>query len=107
MHIADDHLYHGAALIQIAERPEFKAINPVAQFSSRSALRINNDIAIYMKYAAKPVGSYREYPFTFNDAHWSELDDLSQTKYRVFIVLVCIEAREICCLTLKELRDLK
>ena len=106
MHIDDDQMYHGAALIQIAERPEFKAINLIPNFSARGALRINNNIAVHMKYATKPMRPFKEYTFTFNEVHWSELDELHRKRYRVFVVLVCIKAREICCLTLDQLRKL-
>ena len=58
MKINDDHMYHGAALTQIAEHPQFTAINAFkhANRPSRSAFRINDDIGVYLKYASKPKG---------------------------------------------------
>jgi hypothetical protein len=49
MKIDDDHMYHGAALIQIAEHPQFTAIN---SFEGKLAhyentYRINGDVAVY------------------------------------------------------------
>ena len=63
MKIADDHMYHGAALLQIAEHPRFTAINSieVSDQKSRSAYRINDNIGIFLKYASKPSG-IGEYP---------------------------------------------
>lgn len=106
MRIADDHLYHGAALIQIAEHPDFKTIDSIPEFSARGAWRINKKVAIYIKYATKPKRPFKEYNFMFNTAHWSELHELRRRRFRVFILLVCVRAREICCLTLDELTEL-
>ena len=48
MKINDDHMYHGAALIQIAEHPQFTAINsfPHDGHASRSAFLVNLDIGM-------------------------------------------------------------
>jgi hypothetical protein len=50
--IEDQHVYHGAALTQIAEDDEFTAINPLDLLGKRlnSAFRINDNIGIYLKY---------------------------------------------------------
>ena len=58
MKISDGHLYHGSALLQIAEDPRFTAINSieVAGKKSRSAYRINDSTGIFLKYASKPLG---------------------------------------------------
>ena len=99
MKIDDDHLYHGAALIQIAEHPQFTAINSFKLKSGvcRSAYRINNDIGIYIKYASRP-NSMSEYVFTFNGEHLAELQEIEQNTNTLFVVLVCVKAREICVL---------
>ena len=49
MKISDDHLYHGSALLQIAEDPRFTAINSieVSGKKSRSAYRINDSTGIF------------------------------------------------------------
>ena len=108
MRINDDHMYHGAALTQIAEYPEFKAINAFeleGGEKSSSAFTINQNTGVYLKYSSRPTRGFQEYVFTFTRAHFDELKSLG-THYgpRVFVVLVCIEAKEICVLTLKELR---
>ena len=76
MQVHDDHLYHGAALIQIAEDKRFTAIKFELKLStgvSRSAYRINDTIGVYVKYASKPRGAVKEYQFTFLKDHLDEL----------------------------------
>ncbi len=109
MKINEDHLYHGAALTQIAEFPTFKAINPFALgdgTNSRSAFVINTDTAIYIKYATKTTRAFGEHLFGFSKSNFAELDELkAHFKSRVFVVLVCLRAHEICVLTLAELLE--
>jgi hypothetical protein len=104
MRINDDHLYHGAALTQIAEFPTFKAINAFSANGekSRSAFIVNHDTGIYLKYATSPTKRWKEYVFTFTETHLAELEALKSHHARVFIVLVCRKAKEICVLTLDE-----
>ena len=73
MKINDDHMYHGAALTQIAEHEQFTAINAFEHGgkTSRSAFIVNHDIGVYLKYAGKPVGRYKEYQFTFLAARFT------------------------------------
>lgn len=63
MRIQDEHLYHGAALNQIAEHKEFTAINAfkLKGKTSGSAFRINDSAVVYLKYAKAPNKSYSEY----------------------------------------------
>ena len=70
MKINDDHMYHGAALIQIAEDPRFTAINVFqgGEGVSRSAFRINADIGVFLKYATKPKPSVSD---TMKSREWS------------------------------------
>ena len=106
MRINEDHLYHGAALTQIAEYPTFKAINafePKKGEKSRSAFSVNHDTGVYLEYATSPTPAFKEYVFTFNEANLDELAALKKHyDMRVFIVLVCRTAKEICVLTLAE-----
>jgi len=108
MKINTDHLYHGAALTQIAEFPTFKAINPFVLedgSNSRSAFIINTDTAVYIKYATKTTKAFGEHIFTFTESHLSELTELQKHfKSRVFIALVCLKAHEICVITIDELK---
>jgi len=90
--IHDDHLYHGAVLIQIAEHASFTAINSfkLASGTSRSAYRINDDMGVYLKYASKPKGPFKEYAFTFHEPHLAELKEISKTTSNVLVALVCV-----------------
>lgn len=101
MKINDDHMYHGAALTQIAEHPVFKAINAFWSNGKKSscAFRINDTTGIYIKYAGEPRGTAQEYVFTFTQAHLDELTKLREHCTSVFAILVCIGAKAICALS--------
>ena len=109
MKINDDHLYHGAALTQVAEHPSFKAINADSDQGtpSRSVFLINHDIGLYLKYASNPKGKFKEFVFTFQENHLAELKALKAKRKNVFLVLVCVSAREICCVPYSEYMDLQ
>ncbi len=100
MKIHDDHLFHGAALTQIAEHPQFTAINAlkVAGKTIHVAYRVNDDISVYLKYATTPTPRFQEYIFTFTADHVKELAQIAQATPKTFIALVCVKDREICCL---------
>lgn len=100
MKITDEHLYHGAALTQIAEHKAFTAINGIRVNCElhRSAFRVNDDIGVYFKYASKPTPAHREYQFTFTPNHLADLASLKQTHAKLFIGLVCVKDAEICCI---------
>ncbi len=108
MTIDDDHMYHGSALIQIAEHAAFTAINSLRTSAGllRNSYRINQDIGLYIKYASKPTKPFREYPFTFTQVHLEELEAISSVSLRVFIALVCVKDRQICCLKYQQVLDL-
>jgi hypothetical protein len=108
MKINNDHMYHGAALTQIAEHPSFTAINSFKDGDevSRSAFRINDDMGVYLKYATKPTPSLGEYVFQFTIQHLDELKGISELVPRVYLALVCVEGREICCLGYEQFKEL-
>lgn len=108
MSVDDDHLYHGAALIQIAEHPRFTAINSLKLPSgvTRSAYRINDSVGVYLKYASKPLGAAKEYRFTFTRQHLDELQAIRKVTPNLFIAMVCVHGREICCLRYSQLEAL-
>lgn len=108
MHINDDHMFHGAALTQIAEHPAFTAINAFKDHGdkSRCAFRINDGIGTYIKYASEPKGKYGEYIFTFQQAHLEEFQRLREKSGKAFAVLVCIKDKEICVLSADQLNSL-
>lgn len=99
MKIREEHLFHGAALNQIAEHKRFTAINAllVKGKISRSAFRINAATDVYLKYATKPAGRFDEYQFTFTKAHRTELENIFEAGGDLYIALVCVKDREICC----------
>jgi hypothetical protein len=108
MRIHDDHMFHGAALIQIAEHPSFTAINSLRTAAGvfHNAYRVNQDVAVYLKYASKPTPAFDEYQFTFTQAHLEELDAITSVSLKLFIALVCVEDRQICCLKYSQLLEL-
>lgn len=107
MKIQDEHLYHGAALIQIAEDPRFTAINSLKLSGKaiNSAYRINDQIAVYFKYAVKPHGKYKEYLFNFKSDQIQQIRKISST-YETHLALVCVGAREVCAISADMLSDL-
>ena len=101
MKINKDHMYHGAALTQVAEHHSFKAINAVRSDEgvvSRSAFLINTDVGLFLKYATKSKGRFKEFVFTFHTEHLEELENLKKKTKKVYISLVCVAASQICCL---------
>lgn len=108
MKIRDDHLYHGAALIQIAEDHRFTAINALKIGAKviNSAYKINDHIAVYFKYAVKPHGKYKEYVFTFRSDHLLHLRKIAAANESAFIAMICVDAREVCVITVDQLHDL-
>ena len=105
MKVRDDHLYHGAALIQIAEDDQFTAINSLRIKNKivGSAYKVNDQIAVYFKYAGNATGSHHEFVFTFHSDHIKVIRAIAAANERTFIVLVCVDAREICAITADEL----
>jgi hypothetical protein len=57
MKITDEHMIHGAALTQIAEHKQFTSINAFIHKgkTSRSAFKINDGIAVFLKFASFTV----------------------------------------------------
>ena len=101
MHIDDDHQHYGSALIQIAEDPHFTAINAFRYkgSSSRCAFRVNKEAGVYIRYRTEPQGSrVKVYTFAFSQDNLAELRRMSKRLARVFLALVCVADREICCL---------
>ncbi len=105
MRIHDDHMYHGAALIQIAEHPQFTAINAltVRKQTVPSAYKINDHVAVYLKYAVEEREPYGEYVFTFTSEQLLAIRAIASGHDPTLIVLVCVAAREICTITADEL----
>jgi|TARA_B110000263_G_scaffold225538_1_gene216602 hypothetical protein len=107
MKIDDDQMYHGAALIQVAEQPGFTAINELAinGESHRGAYRVNDGIGLYIKYATSPNG-IEEYLFNFTESHVGRLAAIDSVTDSLFLALVCVKDREICCLGYDQFSEL-
>ena len=105
MKLNDDHMYHGAALTQIAEHPQFMSITAVRRRGdlSRSAFRINETIGVYLKYATDPKPLNTDYVFTFTGPDKDELRSLDQLCDDAYIAMVCVQDRHICCISYAEL----
>ena len=105
MKINNDHMYHGAALTQIAEHRQFTSINAVriGGVVSRSAFRINETIGVFLKYATQPKPPDNDYIFTFTDPNKDELRSLNRRCDDVYIAMVCVQDRHICCISYAEL----
>jgi hypothetical protein len=108
MHIAKDHLFHGAALLQIAEDRRFKAINAMQIGSTiyRNAYRINDNIGVFLKYGTNPSRAYGEYQFNFNKETREEIHEIGKSVERMVLALVCIKANAICCITHRQFWNL-
>lgn len=97
----------GAAIMQIAEHKNFTAINRLkigGEFVNNGFL-INGDIAVVCKYATEPNGA-GEYIFNFNADHIENIQKIQKGKHRLFLALICVDDREICCLTEEEFNTL-
>lgn len=108
MKIQDEQMYHGAALAQIAEDDRFTAINAlkVGGKKLKSAYKVNASIAVYLKYASKPNAPFKEYSFTFNSTHLDNMRKIALSDHDLYVALVCMKDREVCCISHGQLLDL-
>jgi hypothetical protein len=108
MKINDDHMYHGAALTQIAEHPQFTAINAFKENgeTSRSSFIINTDIGVYLKYASEAKKPFNEFTFTFLNSHLEELKKLESRFNKVYLGLVCVSAKQVCAISYEQFKSL-
>src|SRR5205814_1735442 len=109
MHIHDDHRHYGSALIQIAEDRHFSAINAFRYKgrSSRCGFRVNKDIGIYIRYRTEAKGKrWPVYSFLFSEENLKELLAMHKRLDRLYLALICVDAREICCLPHADFEEL-
>ena len=91
--IKDKHIYHGAALSQIAEHNSFTAIN--RNNISEGAYKINEGKNIMIKYVSSPKGQKANFNFVLTElGHLTRMNDF-------FLCLVCGKDT-ICCLSESE-----
>ncbi len=112
MKIDKDHLYYGAAVIQIAEHPSFTAINDFQRNREtiRCAYWVNQDIGAYIKYRteADRVATWgtkdaNEYLFVFNEENLDHIRNMKRRAQSSFVCFVCVEDKQICCISTEEL----
>lgn len=118
MKIDDDHLFYGAAVLQVAEDDQYTSINQFEERVGRSSRKVrcayvvNNNIGLYVKYRGEPrtakwtEGKADEYLFHFNSSERQKLDKLAGRYPNCFVALICVRNRTIICLSLTEFRSL-
>jgi hypothetical protein len=108
MKVHDDHMYHGAALIQIAEDVNFTAINSLRVHGQivRAAYKVNDHIAVYIKHAVKPTPKFKEFTFTFTSENIRTIRAIAGANDKTFIAMVCVNAREICLISADQLHEM-
>ncbi|MCC6487393.1 MAG: hypothetical protein IT364_07820 [Candidatus Hydrogenedentes bacterium] len=107
MKIDKDHMYHGAALIQIIEHKSYRSVKTYGSRRGKSncTFLVNGETGILIKYASSPRGRADEYSFTFTQAHLRQLKAMGRDFRHAFAVLVCIDAAEICVLSHEQIND--
>ena len=107
MKINHSHMFHGAALTQIAEHHQFTAINGmrIGTRLSRCAFRVNDSIGVYLKYASDPTQPHNDYIFNFELDAKKEIKALNSVSDKVFIALVCVSDRQICCISYEDFEN--
>lgn len=93
--------------MQIAEHPQFTAINAMKIKGEQigNAFKINNNIGILCKYASEPNAG-GEYLFNFLPDNINAIQKMIKHNEHFFVVLVCVEDAEICCLSSKDFEAL-
>ena len=115
MKIEKHHLYYGAAVIQIAEHGSFTAINTFERNRTpvRCAYWVNTNIGAYIKYRteADRVADWggkdaNEYLFVFTNENLDHIRAMRRRGEASYVCFVCVEDKEICCISTGELMDL-
>jgi hypothetical protein len=114
MHIDDDHRHYGSAIIQVAEDPRCTAIRALRQNGgvSRCGFRIGGlkkkKLGLFVKYrSTTDVHKPPLYNFPFSKQNLRELEAMrKKRRLRVFLALVCVKARQICCLPYEDFRGM-
>jgi hypothetical protein len=108
MKIHNDHMYHGAALCQIAEYPRRTEINAFESGGqiSRNGFVVNRRIGLYLKYCTHHQEPYHEYRFYFTQDNLREIALMQRKTEKLFFGLICVREGEICCLSSHEIEEL-
>ena len=112
--IFDRQVYHGSALIQIAEHDKFTSINRIdlQGVGFRSVFSVNEEIGIFLKYATTPSNTEPlEYSFRFSKGNMDGIKVLKKDLGDAYaLLIVSDDARdinEICCVPYRMLAELK
>ncbi len=97
--------FYGAALVQIVEDKHFPVVRAMKLKGGRvqSAFQVNDDACICFKYASKSGrgSSWGDYSFNFNRQSLDELRRVESAGYTVWLGLICVGGKEICCVPFK------
>lgn len=115
--IRDKHMYHGAVIWQIADHPQFTAINRVDLFTrggdaSYSAYivetRGRKKTGVYIKTAGNTIEATEPspppndfesyYQFGFDQSAKAHLSALDNKCHKTFVLMVCERDKFVCCL---------
>jgi hypothetical protein len=85
MKIQQQDLFHGAALMQVVEDPQFKALNKAGD-GKYGHYVLNNDTRLFVKYT---TGAGPEFVFNLSDSDVAAIREDEAAGHNVFLVLVC------------------
>lgn len=107
MKINVEHMYLGAALMQIAESSSFTAINEFLFQGKRvdNVFLINNQVVLYLKYGTAPTANGC-YQFNFKSSQLDEVKKIKDIFPKTYMGLVCVEGAEICCIDANNIIDI-
>lgn len=97
MKIQEQDLYHGPALMQIAEHPSFTGLNKAD--AKYGHYIVNADRRLFVKYSSADASPW---PFTFQPNEMKAIQGDIAAGARTFVCLICGEST-ICCLNQSEL----
>lgn len=108
MKIRTEHQTLGAALMQIAEDDSFTAINPLRLGGEKinNAFLINTDTCLFLKYRQEPVGTHKEYVFTFSPDVIASISAAKKSYTKIFLGMVCVEGQEVCCIDIAQFDEM-
>jgi len=79
-----------------------RTVRRIASSKANCVYQINTNIGIYIKHSTDTPTTYSEYVFNFKTKNLEEIEALKPLCKKLFIVLVCIHAHEICCISYKD-----
>lgn len=115
MHIDKDHLYYGAAVLQVAEDDRYTSINQFRKAGKRvrNSYVVNNDIGLYLTYrntrsrTANWSGKKAdEYLFQLDESELAKIKELNHRYPSTSLGLICVGNERICCISFDELQSL-